>query len=85
MLRNQWLKQYEGTVSARDYRLLDKASRILMQNIAPHEEETLWKPYRAITPSMGRWPNGKICFPGIWNWDSAFHMVGVSRFDKELA
>ena len=85
MLRKQWLKQYEGTVSARDYRLLDKASRILMQNVAPHEEETLWKPYRAITPSMGRRENGRINFPGIWNWDSAFHMVGVARFDKELA
>ncbi len=85
MLRKNWLKQYENSVNARDYRLLDKASRILMQNIAPLEEETLWKPYRAITPSMGRKPNGGICFPGIWNWDSAFHMVGVSRFDKELA
>ena len=87
MLREQWLKQYEGNVSARDYRILEKASRILMQNIAPHEEGTRWKPYRALTPSMTKLEKDptQTHFPGIWNWDSAFHMVGLSRFDKELA
>ena len=82
MLRKQWLKQYENTVCARDYRILEKASRILMQNVAPLEEETLWKPYRAITPSLGKNPKGNYCFPGIWNWDSAFHMVGLSRMPE---
>ena len=51
MLRKNWLKKYEGTVSARDYRLLDKASRILMQNVVPQEENSLWNPYRGICPS----------------------------------
>ncbi|MBO5222648.1 MAG: hypothetical protein J6C26_10080 [Clostridia bacterium] len=88
MLRKNWLKKYEGTVSARDYRLLDKASRILMQNVVPQEENSLWNPYRGICPSYTKkqTKNGlATCFPGIWNWDSAFHMVGVSRFDAELA
>lgn len=78
MLREQWLKQLKNTISARDYRILDKASQILLNNIAPNTEETLWNPYRAVTPSL-------MFFSGIWNWDSAFHMVGVSRFDKKLA
>ncbi len=87
MLRTEWLKKNERSLSDRDYRLLDKASRILVQNIAPLEEETLWKPYRAISPSMARHHANpdNIQFPGIWNWDSAFHMVGVARFDPKLA
>ena len=87
MLREKWLKRYENTVSDRDYRILDKASRILVQNVAPNKEGVLWNPYRAITPSMTRRPNKPewVYFGGIWNWDSAFHMVGVSRFDKRLA
>ena len=87
MLREQWLKQYKDTVSDRDYRILKKASQILIQNIAPNKEGVLWNPYRAITPSMTEKPNkpGRVYFGGIWNWDSAFHTVGVSRFDKELA
>lgn len=86
-MREQWLRQYKNTVSERDYRILDKASRILIQNIAPNKEGVLWNPYRAITPSMTEKPNkpGRVYFGGIWNWDSAFHMIGVSRFDKKLA
>lgn len=88
MLRKKWLKRYEGNVSARDFRILDKASRILTQNEVPQEEGALWNPYRGICPSYTKKEiKGKICtnFPGIWNWDSAFHMVGLSRFDGELA
>lgn len=81
----KWLSDYKSTVSERDFRILEKASRILLQNIAPNEEETLWNPYRAIVPSLAKAPNGGICFPGIWNWDSAFHTVGVARFDTKLA
>lgn len=87
MLRERWLKQYQDSISERDYRILNKASEILLQNIAPNEKETLWNPYRAITPSMARHPKrtNEPSFAGIWNWDSAFHMVGVSHFDKKLA
>jgi len=88
MLRKMWLNKYEKGVSARDFRLLDKASRILMQNVVPQEENGLWNPYRGICPSYTKKETKTglhTCFPGIWNWDSAFHMVGVSRFDGELA
>ena len=33
MFGKKWLKQYENTITERDYRILDKASRILVQNI----------------------------------------------------
>ena len=87
MSRENWLKQCKNTVSDRDHRILDKASRILIQNVAPNNEGVLWNPYRAITPSMTPIPNkpGRVYFDGIWNWDSAFHMVGVSNFDKRLS
>ena len=87
MSREQWLGQCKNIVSVRDYRILEKASGILMRNIAPNTEGTLWNPYRAITPSMAPHPKAEHLpsFAGIWNWDSAFHMVGVSRFDKKLA
>ena len=88
MSREIWLKQFENTVSERDYRILEKASRILTRNIVPHEGNILWKPYRAICPSNTKRETKQglqTCFPGIWNWDSAFHTVGVARFDKKLA
>ena len=37
-----------------------------------------WKPYRGVMPSLGS-------YRGIWNWDSAFHAVGISHWDPELA
>ena len=87
MSRESWLNALAGKVSARDFRILEKASRILLENIAPNEKGVLWNPYRAITPSMTPLPGNPkdSYFAGIWNWDSAFHMVGVSRFDKKLA
>ncbi len=86
-MREHWLEELKNTVSEKEYGILEKASRILIQNIAPNKEGVLWNPYRAITPSMTEKPNkpGRFYFGGIWNWDSAFHMVGVSRFDKKLA
>ncbi|MBQ8207166.1 MAG: hypothetical protein IJZ89_00325 [Clostridia bacterium] len=37
-----------------------------------------WGKYRLISP-------GKCCFKGVWNWDTAFHAIGTSRWDTELA
>ncbi len=87
MSREAWLNGYRGRIPERDYRILDKASRILLQNIVPENPDALWHPYRVITPSMARRSERKddAFFPGIWNWDSAFHMMGVARFDPELA
>lgn len=61
----------------RDKELIVRAYNTLMSNVYP-TEGFLWSPYRCISP-------GKNNFPGIWNWDSAFHAAGVSRWDTKLA
>ena len=87
MSREKWLQKHKNYISCRDYGILLKASRILLQNIAPHTEGTLWAPYRALSPSMAPLDGDptRPSFGGIWNWDSAFHTIGIARFDKELA
>lgn len=57
--------------------LLDKAERILKSNIYIGNEYP-WGKYRLISP-------GKGIFNGVWNWDSAFHAIGMLDFDKEIA
>lgn len=61
----------------RNDELIKRTHDTLMGNVYDKDGYP-WSPYRCITP-------GKISFPGIWNWDSAFHAVGMSRFDTELA
>lgn len=65
------------SISARDKELCERAYEIFMDNVYL-DEGYLWSPYRCISP-------GKNHFTGIWNWDSAFHAVGVSRWNTELA
>ena len=67
-----------GVTNERDLRLLERAYDNIMKNVSPAEGMP-WSPYRGITP--GR--NG--AFPGVWNWDSAFHAMCVSRWDPALA
>lgn len=78
MSRETWLETYRTQVSNRDFALLEKASAILERNIIPHKDTNQWEPLRGICPSM-------LHFHGIWNWDSAFIAMGVSRWDKKLA
>ena len=61
----------------RDRELAERAYHILMGNLYT-EGPYLWSPYRCVSP-------GKKKFRGIWNWDSAFHAVGLSRWDTDLA
>lgn len=61
----------------RNKELLERTEKILLGNVYP-PEGYLWSPYRCISPGMGG-------FLGIWNWDSAFHAVGMTRIDTELA
>ncbi|MBR7133462.1 MAG: hypothetical protein IKD04_08010 [Clostridia bacterium] len=68
----------ENIHNPRDRVLVQRAYTTLMNNIYPSNGEFLWSPYRCISP-------GKNGFPGVWNWDTAFHAVGVSRWDTELA
>jgi neutral trehalase len=41
-------------------------------------QKFLWEPYRGICPSP-------TTYQGVWNWDAAFHMLAVSRWDPQLA
>ncbi len=76
MEKERWMDQI-GVSGERDSELISRAYDIIMANVYP-TEGFLWCPYRCITPGIGP-------FDGIWNWDSAFHAMGVSRFDDELA
>ena len=58
--------------------LLNKTERILKNNIYPIDKKYPWYPYRMVCPDKG-------FFPGIWNWDSAFHAIGFLDIDKEIA
>lgn len=69
MSRNEWIE--------RDSELLTRTYDVIMGNVY-EGGKYLWNPYKCISP-------GKETFQGIWNWDSAFHSVGVSRYDRQLA
>lgn len=58
--------------------LLQDAAGVLTGNILEGRDYP-WYPFRGICPSLDRE------FRGVWNWDSAFHALGVSRFDSDLA
>lgn len=63
--------------SKRDRELLERTEKTFRANVY---EETgyLWSPFKCIDPGKGH-------FNGIWNWDSAFHAVGMARIDTALA
>ncbi len=71
-----WLAGFYGKMPFESYLLLDRAARTLEGNVARGKKP--WSPLRGIRPSC-------TAFPGIWNWDSAFHVMGVSRWNPELA
>lgn len=76
MTREEW-KVFSEKFGERDSELLMRTYDTLMGNVY-EDNGYLWSPYRCVTP-------GKTTFPGIWNWDSAFHAIGISRWDTELA
>ena len=57
--------------------ILDKTERILRENIFD-DSSYPWGRYRMISPE-------KVGFGGVWNWDSAFHAIGMLSIDEELA
>ncbi len=58
-------------------RLLERAFDTLQGNVYEPEGYP-WSPYRLVSPGRPR-------FPGVWNWDTAFHSYGISRWDPTLA
>ena len=58
-------------------KLLKKSRKILTSNIYT-DFNYAWGKYRMISPAQGH-------FVGIWNWDSAFHAIGMIPYDIETA
>ena len=82
---DEFLKQYYGTLSYRDYSLLDRSVRTLEANAAGAPGEVFpWSPMRGIRPSHGS-SKAMTNYPGVWNWDCAFHAMAVMKWDLEFA
>ena len=58
-------------------KLLEKTRKILRANTYDKTGYP-WDGYTMIFPAYGP-------FPGIWNWDSAFHAIGMIPYDMSLA
>ncbi len=67
----------DRNIQQRDAELLRRTEEIFRKNIYDSGEFP-WSPYRCICPAKGH-------FAGIWNWDSAFHAIGMARIDTTLA
>lgn len=77
--RAEWLEKIKNSenISERDFELLSRASAVFENNIIDSRSNA-WGSYRGILPSPGK-------YDGVWNWDSAFHALALSRIDPELA
>jgi len=77
-----WMRREDHQLIAQEIALLERAKRTLEGNIAVpgegHVNPLPWHPLRGIRPSLDD-------YDGVWNWDSAFHAMAVSRWDPELA
>jgi len=62
-------------LSPAESKLAKLAKETLLGNIVSSDA---WKGYRGIIPSAST-------YKGIWNWDAAFHAIGVSLWDPQLA
>lgn len=81
-LFNKWISQLKDTLSEREVALIEKAGKIIIGNIC-YGEKYPWYPYRCIKPFT--FPEYTPWAEGIWNWDSAFHAIGVMNWDVDLA
>ena len=70
-------QEIEKGLSPRNSRLLKRAVGVLEKN-KYFEISSFFGGRTMISP-------GVRGFRGVWNWDSAFHAVGVSHFDAKLA
>ena len=77
LTKEEWLKQYESQCDQRDMTLLGAAYDVLKKNTI-ESAEAPWGADPVISPWTGY-------NEGIWNWDSAFHAMTVSRYDERLA
>lgn len=78
LTKDAWIDIYKDKVSPRDLEILDKAYDVLESNTVCNAQYP-WGERPVVLPWI------KNNFSGIWNWDSAFHGLTVSRFDTDLA
>ncbi len=76
LTKEEWLSQYEGKLSERDLALMSRAHEVIAENTLDRENMP-WGDIPAVSPWLG-------C-PGLWNWDSVFHGMTISRYDSVLA
>jgi hypothetical protein len=72
---NEWLSNVSAKLPAEEAALVRRAQATLLGNVVVAKA---WVPRRGIVPSTGT-------YHGVWNWDAAFHAVGVSHWDATLA
>ena len=77
LTKQEWLDQHKNEITERDLKLLSLAYDILEGNTLKGPDYP-WGDYAVISP----WNKGGA---GLWNWDTAFHAMGVSRYDTDLA
>lgn len=73
----KFLDEVKKDVTPRDYGLIKKAAGILQRNVS-RADDVPWGKKRCLLPSAEQ-------FQGIWNWDTAFHCIGISRLDADFA
>lgn len=80
-----WLQQTISHLSSPDTELIRRAQATLLGNLV---SEPGWKPYLGLEPSSDDSVGGKVIsnpYPGVWNWDAAFHAIALSHWDGGLA
>ena len=78
LTKKEWIMQYQDQLNERDITLIEAAYDVLERNTIEREGAP-WGKEPVISP----WTGG--AGEGIWNWDSAFHAMTVSRYDERLA
>ena len=77
LTKQEWLSAYNQKLGERELELIGAAYDVLKKNTV-HDAKAPWGDASVISPWSGP------C-AGMWNWDSAFHAMTVSRFDTQLA
>ena len=77
MNKTEFLNNVKNKVTDSEYSLIQKALNVFKNN-EYCDESMPWGNVRVLLP------NSKV-FKGIWNWDTAFHAVGLSYFDIDFA
>lgn len=73
----KWLQYVKKQTTDREYAVIEKAVGIIVGNEYSNPKSP-WGKRHCLLPDRDN-------FKGIWNWDTAFHSMGISRFDTDFA